>query len=146
MKLLLDALLLVVAICPLGSDAIRIRGSNSRRYDPSNPSPGMLSFSCVDENEKSIQNAIWTRDNGPVNESFVQGGRLTLGIGTENPQSFEDRYYCNSNDLKNRSEPVSFYGKHKVVYKRSLIFMNFVLRSLQFYLAEKTRQALYAIS
>ena len=57
-KLLVNALMLAVAICLLGSDAsIQVRGSRTIRYDPTNPSPSVLI--CEDESGESIRDASW---------------------------------------------------------------------------------------
>ena len=61
-----------------------------------------------------MQDAQWRRLNGSIDTSFVNNvGRLILGPNTignsENPQSFEDQYYCEENGVK--SSPVSFHGK-----------------------------------
>ena len=101
---------LMAAICLLVCNAIRIRGTNFIIYEPSNPSNNRLT--CEDNLGQKINNPTWTRENGIVNASFIENGRLILGestIGTDNPQSFEDRYRCYSNG--DRSDEFSFYGK-----------------------------------
>ena len=104
---------LMAVICLLVCNAIRIRGSNSIIYEPSNPSHHRLT--CEDDLGQKINDPTWTRDNGDIEASFIENGRLILGertIGTDNPQSFEDRYRCHSNG--DRSDELSFYGKASV--------------------------------
>ena len=102
--------ILMAAICLLVCNAIRIRGSNSVIYEPSNPSNNRLT--CEDDLGQKINDPTWTRDNGDIEASFIENGRLILDegtIGTDNPQSFEDRYRCHSNG--DRSDELFFYGK-----------------------------------
>ena len=103
---------MVLFVIFLECNGIRIRGSTSITYDPSNPTPTELT--CEDDSGNRLQNAQWRRINGSIDPSLVDNtGRLILGPSTinssGNPQSFEDQYYCEENEEK--SSPVSFYGK-----------------------------------
>ena len=96
----------------LECNAIRIRGSTSITYDSSNPTPKELI--CQDDSGVWMQDAQWGRINGSIDASFVDDiGRLILGPSTignsDNPQSFEDQYYCEKNGVN--SSLVSFHGK-----------------------------------
>ena len=109
--------ILMAAICLLVSNAIRIRGANSIIYEPSSPSNNRLT--CEDDLGQKINDPTWIRDNGVIEASFIQNGRLVLEeetIGTDDPQSFEDRYRCRSND--DTSDELSFYGKAYVIFVR----------------------------
>ena len=103
--------IVLVAICLLKVNGISIRGTDSTTYDPENP-PSNNRFTCQDGEGNAINNAVWTRDNNPVEPNLVQGGRLVLEkgtIGKASPQMFEGRYRCHSNG--DSSGDLSFYGK-----------------------------------
>ena len=103
---------MVLFVIFLECNGIRIRGSTSITYDPSNPERSELA--CEDDSGIGLQDAQWRRLNGSIDTSFVNNvGRLILGPNTignsENPQSFEDQYYCEKNGVN--SSLVSFHGK-----------------------------------
>jgi len=89
---------------------IRDHGKGSEiTYDPDRP--GLTKLACEHNDGSIIKDARWTR-NGETLTNINQGGRLILNskvIGTENPQSFEGMYRCETDD--ERSDPLAFYGK-----------------------------------
>ena len=110
----LNVILLTIFV--LRSEGIRIRGSPLYTYDPSNPSTTTLT--CETDDGDSIRDATWKRDGELVDSKFVQSnGRLAMNrytIGTEDPQSVEGLYRCESGNAT--SDLVAFFGKTSLLF------------------------------
>jgi len=107
----ISILFILEVLLTLRCIGIRIRGygrDSSITYDPDNP----ITFSLVCEQDDGsiIDDSHWTLDGQRLN--IGGGGRLILDsnvIGTDNPQSFEGMYRCETTNAM--SDPLAIYGK-----------------------------------